>query len=97
MSLYDYRWAQQFRDTNRDPPFYGLLMALALGADTFNLEKLRQCWPEEIAELSARYHAPGGVLSSDTGLKAQLSAADPELAERLERARLAAEEWKKGP
>lgn len=66
MSLYDYRWCQEkLLAMDRDPPFYGLLFALALRADSTNFAKLRAMWPEEIAELQQRYDAPGGVLPGD--------------------------------
>jgi hypothetical protein len=44
-------------------PFYGLIMAAARQADTFNLLKLTEAFPETIIELRARYNAPGGYLS----------------------------------
>ena len=63
MSLYDYRAAMKI--AQEDDPFYALIMAAMLKADTTNIEKLRLLFPETWRELDARYHAPGGALSED--------------------------------
>lgn len=63
MSVYDYERALAL--SAADEPFYGLVMAAMLRADTANAEKLRAAWPEVWAELAERYHAPGQVLIRD--------------------------------
>ena len=63
MSLYDYRISLEI--SKRDPPFYGLLMAVIRQADDKNLEKLRRSWPQLVDEFTRRYHAPGGILPED--------------------------------
>jgi len=63
MSLYDYMASQTI--AARDEPFYALIMAAGRKADTQNLELLESCWPDTIADLRARYNAPGGRLQSD--------------------------------
>lgn len=63
MSLYDYRVSQEI--SREDPPFSALIMAAMRKADTDNQEKLRATWPEIWREFSARYHAPGGILTDD--------------------------------
>ena len=45
--------------------FYTLIMAAMREADTDNLEKLRQAFPDVHAELVARYNAPGGKLEGE--------------------------------
>ena len=63
MSYYDYRVSASLE--LRDVPFYALVMAAARRADTTNLAKLRRAWPEVVAELEARYNAPGGLLPGE--------------------------------
>ena len=63
MSYYDYRVSASLE--LRDAPFYALVMAAARRADTTNLAKLRRAWPEVVAELEARYNAPGGLLPGE--------------------------------
>ena len=63
MSLYDYMVSQEI--AVRDEPFYALIMAAARKADNGNMMVLEACWPETIADLRARYNAPGGRLQSD--------------------------------
>lgn len=46
-------------------PFYSLLMAAMRVADSENLVKLATEWPATLAELRARYNAPGGKLEGD--------------------------------
>jgi len=48
-----------------DPPFDALIMAAMRKADTDNLKKLRDAWPHIYHEMTARYHAPGGILSPE--------------------------------
>ena len=45
--------------------FYSLIMAAMRQADSENLEKLRESFPDVWAELRARYDAPGGALAGD--------------------------------
>jgi hypothetical protein len=40
-------------------------MALMRQADSRNLAKLKRAWPETWAEVEARYHSPGGVLTHE--------------------------------
>ncbi len=63
MSLYDYKAAVTL--WRQDPPFYSLIMAAMYRADSDNIERLREAFPETWAELDARYRAPGGVLPTD--------------------------------
>lgn len=64
MSYYDYKVSQEIAAT--DPPFAALIMAAARKADTENMLLLEACWPETIAELRARYNAPGGLLPGES-------------------------------
>lgn len=48
-----------------DPSFAALIMAAARKADTNNLERLGQAFPEIVSEFRSRYNAPGGVLEAD--------------------------------
>lgn len=64
MSLFDYLASQKLE--REDVPFYALIMAAMRKADSVNGWKLRAAWPELWTELEARYHAPGGVLPSDS-------------------------------
>lgn len=63
MSLYDYRLSMTLEA--QETPFYALIMAAMRQADTPNVEKLRDYWPEVWFELQARYHAPGGRIPAD--------------------------------
>lgn len=63
MSFYDFHRANELN--KRDEPFYGLIMAAMLRADTDNLLKLRHLFPEVHQELDMRYHAPGGFLPEE--------------------------------
>ena len=71
MSRYDYDISLEIAD--QGPPFYAVVMAAMRLADDFNLELLRQSFPEvwdELQqrvwdELQQRYDAPGGVLEGD--------------------------------
>lgn len=63
MSLYDYRVGQEI--SSKDYPFYALIQAAMRQADTDNLQKLREAFPETHKELLIRYNAPGGVIDSD--------------------------------
>lgn len=63
MSLYDYNAALGIKRT--DPPFYALIMAAMLRADTKNTALLKAAFPDTWDELDQRYHAPGGRLPED--------------------------------
>lgn len=63
MSRHEYLAAREL--TGQDLPFYALIMAAMRQADTPNLERLKVAFPWVWAELSARYHAPDGVLVTD--------------------------------
>ncbi len=63
MSLNDYECGMKIEA--EDWPFYAVLQAAIRQADSDNLEKLRQGFPEVVEELVARRHASGGVLPGD--------------------------------
>ena len=63
MSHYDYQMGLEI--SAKDYPFYAIVQAAIRQADSVNLEKLRQAFPQVWEELQARYNAPGGVLPSD--------------------------------
>jgi len=62
-SLYDYNKACEL--TDKDTPFYALLMAAMCRADTGNADVLRSAFPLVWKELSERYNSPGGVIAGD--------------------------------
>ncbi len=45
--------------------FYGILLALIARADTDNLARLRQAFPEVVREFKIRYHSPAGTLNME--------------------------------
>lgn len=55
MSLYDWKTAKELRD--QDVPFYALIMAAMLKADTRNADLLVRAFPDTAAELERRYHS----------------------------------------
>ncbi len=61
ITLYDWKLSKDIQIA--DPPFYSLLAALVFKADTDNLAKLETAFPREVAEIKARYHAPGACLT----------------------------------
>lgn len=63
MTLYDYEMSIEIAQA--DCPFYALIMAAMRKADSSNIEKLKEMWPETYNELEARYNAPGGELSKE--------------------------------
>ena len=63
MSHYDYLYGMNLEAD--DAPFYGLIQAAMRRADTDNLEKLKEAWPEIWEELQERYHASGGFLKGE--------------------------------
>ena len=69
MSYFDYRVCLDV--TARDYPFYSLIMAAMMRADTRNIELLKQAFPATWAELDARYHAPGGRLDGESTSEAE--------------------------
>ena len=48
-----------------DAPFYSYIQAAMRKADSDNLAKLKEAWPEQWRELQARYNEPGGILPED--------------------------------
>lgn len=65
MSLYDYQRSQHIEAQGE--PFYALIMAAMRQADSHNIEKLREAFPEVWEELYQRYHASGGLLPIERG------------------------------
>ena len=63
MSLYDYRMSQ--RISAEDPSFETQIMAAYRKADTWNARAIQAQWPNTVAELQARYDAPGGLLPDE--------------------------------
>jgi hypothetical protein len=63
MSLHEYQSSLEL--FHKDTPFYVLIMAAMLKADSKNEMKLRAMWPHVWEELQKRYHAPGGLLPED--------------------------------
>lgn len=60
MSYYDYVMSKKV-----DAPFYSLIMAAMIRANTNNQARLRLVFPEVWDELQARYNAPGGKLEGE--------------------------------
>jgi hypothetical protein len=67
MSIQDYVTSQRIAaEVNTLGPgneFFSLLMAAIRFADTDNLERLQESFPEIVIELKKRYNAPGGALN----------------------------------
>lgn len=63
MSLHSYLRAIELM--KEDEPFYALIMAAMLKADSTNLPKLERMWPATAQELKMRYNAPGGRLEGE--------------------------------
>lgn len=63
MSKFDYDISK--RIDAEQYPFYALVMAAMRRADTPNMAKLEQAFPDVATELRARYNAPGGALPTD--------------------------------
>jgi len=64
MSLFDYqRGIEIYKE---DEPFYALIMAAMLKADTNNVAKLQRVFPDVWLELQHRYNAPGGRLKGES-------------------------------
>lgn len=64
MSFYDYSRAIEMYKA--DEPFYALIMAAMLKADTDNLARLRKIFPDINLELTERYHSPGGRIAGES-------------------------------
>jgi hypothetical protein len=56
---------EESRRLAADSDFYPLLLAAMRCADTGNVDKLRQVFPEVWEELRDRYQPPGGVIEGD--------------------------------
>lgn len=63
MSRHDYQQALNLKSS--DTPFYTLIMAAMMRADTANLDQLRRAFPGVYEELRQRYNAPGGFLPGE--------------------------------
>ena len=63
MSYFDFQVSNSI--ALRDYPFDSLIMAAMQKADTANLAKLCEVFPEVWVEFDERYHAPGGILPTD--------------------------------
>jgi hypothetical protein len=56
---------EESKNPRRSSGFYPLLMAALRVADPENMARVRAMFPDVVAELEARYNAPGGVLSAE--------------------------------
>ena len=65
MSLHEYKAAVELHRS--DTPFYSLIMAAAMGADTLNLERLRAAFPGHVSEAFRRWNSAGGLLPGEAG------------------------------
>jgi hypothetical protein len=72
MSLHGYRVALELHA--HDKPFYALIMAAMLKADTQNTAKLRHAFPDTWEELQERYNSPGGLTAAEGGERDDLPA-----------------------
>ena len=63
MSLHDYHAGQMLEC--HDFPFYAIIQCAMRQADSDNLAKLRQAFPEVYEDLQRRYRTLGGVLPED--------------------------------
>ena len=63
MSLHDFRVSGELATSG--VPFTALLLAAMQRANTTNLERLKQAFPEVHAELEKRFNSPGGLLPSE--------------------------------
>jgi len=63
VGLLDYHISKRLHA--KDIPFTALVMAAMRKADTSNLERLIQAFPELYEELTERYNAPLGVIDRD--------------------------------
>ena len=63
MHIMDY-WRSR-RLKQEDFPFYAALAYLIQKADSNNLRKLLEVWPEEVEEIQMRYNTPAGAITED--------------------------------
>ena len=63
MSYFDYEMSK--RIAAEDYPFYALIMAAMRQADTNNLLRLQEAFPEIWAELKYRFMSPDGIHPMD--------------------------------
>lgn len=63
MSYHEYEHALEM--VKADRPFYGLIMAAYIRADSMNATRLRMMFPSECAEADARYYSRGGKLPGE--------------------------------
>lgn len=63
MSQYDYELGLRINAKNY--PFYALIQAAMRQANSCNIEKLKEAFPDVWAELKAGYNALGGKLERD--------------------------------
>ena len=63
MSYFDYEYSK--RIAAEDYPFHALIMAAMRQADTYNLESLKEAFPDVWHELKYRYNSPGGIHPMD--------------------------------
>lgn len=64
MTLHSYlRAVELFKN---DEPFYALIMAAMLKADSDNMFRLQRVFPETWRELHERYNTPGGRLEGES-------------------------------
>lgn len=63
MSLFNYEVSRELE--RQDIPFYALIMAAVRRADTDNLHALERAFPDVVAEVRARFNAPGGRLEGE--------------------------------
>ena len=63
MSLHEYQESRAIEGEGFS--FYGLVMAAMRQADTENASRLEIAFPDQWAELKARYNAPGGLLPGE--------------------------------
>lgn len=66
MSLHEYKVSGEIIASG--VPFYSLLMAAMITADTPNRAILRAGWPHVWQEVQERYHSPGGLLDDEGAL-----------------------------
>jgi hypothetical protein len=76
VSLYDYRRSASLAAD--DAPFAALVMAAMRRADTGNLARLREAFPELHAELEERYRSPGGLLADELAPLITPESGDPD-------------------
>jgi hypothetical protein len=59
--LDEYAYKQAKMLAQLDPPFYALIAAAMMKADSENFTKLTRAWPEVFADLDYFYNKPGGL------------------------------------